>query len=225
MVVVESVLDTNIIPCQVVTNHPSAGGRPVAWKASFERVGDDILLIHNALPKAGELAEIAERFSDKFVSSSVVGDDLKEYADEDARNSDQLLLKSDDSCPDELLFYGLICQSMEGQFITTYLQHVNEHARVNVGSGYTALRYREGGYFKTHVDVTRDHPVLGHRRLSGVYFCNDDFEGGDLVFPRQDLVVKPESGLMVLFPSGFTHPHESTTITKGTKYSIVSWYF
>jgi len=87
------------------------------------------------------------------------------------------------------------------------------------------VRYVKGGYFKEHVDVTRDHPVLGHRRLSVVIFCNDDFVGGNLVFPRQDITITPEKGLMVLFPSGFTHPHELTEITDGIKYSIVSWFF
>lgn len=215
----------SIIPCQVVTNHPLTGGKPVEWEATYERISSDILLIRNALPKLDELMEAVEKHADLFEPCHVVGKDLQEYASPEIRKSDQLLLGTSEDTPVELVFYGLVCQSLEGPFISTYLREVNDHAVVHVGSGYAMLRYREGDYFKEHVDVTRDHPVLGHRRLSGVYFCNDDFDGGELVFPRQGLVVGPEKGMLVLFPSGFTHPHESTEVTRGTKYSIVTWYF
>lgn len=212
------------IPCNVITNHPNAEGGSVRWDASAERVGDDVMLIHNAIPQLEGFTKLAEGHAELFTSSSVVGEDLKEYANPEHRNSDVIRLGGD-ACPDDLIFYDLLCHSVESGFIRAYMDRVNPRAVVNVGSGYTLLRYREGGFFKEHVDVTRDHPVLGHRRLSVVIFCNDNFEGGDLVFPRQGLTIKPEAGQMVIFPSGFTHPHEVEPITGGTRYSIVSWFF
>ena len=201
-----------------------AGGKPLVWTARPEKIHDDILLIHDALPKVEELPGLAERFEASFQSSTIVGEELSEYTSPDHRVSSELQL-ADGECPDELLFYGLICKSIEGSYITAYNTMVNPHAVVKVSSGYSLLRYRERGFFGEHVDVTRDHPVLGHRRLSTVVFCNDDFEGGGLKFPRQGLTVEPEPGLMVLFPSGFTHPHEALPVSTGTKYSIVAWYF
>lgn len=219
------VVVTNRIPCQVITNHPAAEGKPISWKASYEKISPDILLVRNALPKLDELMVLVEKHADLFSPSSVIDKNLETTQDVGQRQSDGLVLGNSETTPEALVFYGLMCQSMEGTYISTYLREVNDRAIVQVGSGYNLLRYREGGYFREHVDVTRDHPVLGHRRLSAVYFCNGDFEGGELVFPRQDLVIKPEQGMMVMFPSNFTHPHESTTITRGTKYAIVSWYF
>lgn len=212
------------LPCSLVTNHPAANGQAIKWTASAERLDNDILIIRNAVPDLGALPKLADNHSDQFIDTTVIGEDLKEYSNPGYRRGSQLVLAGEE-CPDDLLFYGLLCRSVEPSYITSYLEHVNQHAVVHVGSGYNLVRYHKGGFFKTHVDVTRDHPVLGHRRLSLVLFCNDDFDGGELVFPRQGLTIKPETGLMVMFPSGFTHPHESTEITCGTKYSIVSWFF
>ena len=212
------------IPCNVTTNHPRADGGSVRWDAVAEKLGDDILVIRNAVPQLDGFSELVQPHANLFRSASVVGEDLKEYANADQRNSDLIQLAGD-SCPDDLVFYDLLCHSVEGVFIRVYLAQVNDRAVVNVGSGYTLLRYQEGGFFKEHVDVTRDHPVLGHRRLSVVLFCNDDYEGGNLVFPRQGVTIEPETGLMVMFPSGFTHPHEVEPVASGTRYTIVSWFF
>lgn len=217
--------DTQVgLACSIITNHPTSGHKPISWTASTEKLGNDVLLIRNALPNSEGLSALAEKHSDIFRTSTVIQPDLNEKLDNCHRKSDHLELAGDD-CPEELLFYGLACRSLESTFITEYLESVNSHAIVHVSSGYSLLRYREGGFFKEHVDVARDHPVLGHRRLSTVVFCNDDYEGGQLVFPRQGITVEPEQGAMVLFPSGFTHPHEARPVTEGTKYSIVSWYF
>jgi len=212
------------LSASVVTNHPAAEGNAVSWTPVAEQIGPDILLVHNVIPRLDDLVVIAEKHAGKFNATTVVNKDLKELSDSAIRRCDQIRIGGA-ACPEGLVFYALLCSSIEGNVIKTYLTHVNPHATVHVGSGYTLLRYREGDYFKEHVDVTRDHPVLGHRRLSTITFCNDDFDGGELVFPRQGITIKPEKGLMVMFPSGFTHPHESTEVTCGTKYSIVSWFF
>lgn len=210
------------IPCHVVTNHPGADS-PVTWTASPEKLGDDILFIHDAIPRLSRLTEVITEHEELFETSQVVTDNETTY-DRDHRNSDSICLSAK-TCPDDLVLYELLCRSVEPSFVTAYRELVNEHAIVHVNSGYSLLRYQEGGFFREHVDVMRDHPVLGHRRLSLIAFCNDDFDGGELVFPRQGITITPEPGTMVIFPSGFTHPHESTEITRGTKYSIVSWFF
>jgi hypothetical protein len=216
-------ISTIELSCSVVTNHPSAEGKGVSWRPTAERVGSDLLVVRNTVPHLGRIGSIAEQHAELFSSSTVVGEDLRDYDSPTQRRSDEYTLGSE-GCPEELLFYSLLCCSVEPKIITAYLEHVNPHATVHVGSGFNLLRYREGGFFLPHVDVTRDHPVLGHRRLSTILFCNDDYDGGELYFPRQGITIKPEVGLMVMFPAGFTHPHESTMVTKGTKYSIVSWY-
>jgi hypothetical protein len=50
---------------------------------------------------------------------------------------------------------------------------------------------------------------------------NDEFEGGELEFPRQEISVLLKKGDIVIFPGGLTHPHFVNKVTKGERYVIV----
>lgn len=211
-------------PCAVASNHPQLGSKPLKWKAKAVRLDSDIMVIRDGLPALAEIPALAEKHAALFNTTTIINNDQTEYANRDHRRTDRLTLSRSD-VPEDLLLYSMVCRTMEATFITTYVKLVNSHALVSTCSGYDLLRYRQGDFFKEHVDTAKDHPVLGHRRLSFVAFCNGDFEGGTLFFPRQQVAIKPEPGLVAIFPSSFTHPHESTPVVSGTKYSIVSWFF
>ncbi|MEM7770850.1 MAG: 2OG-Fe(II) oxygenase [Cyanobacteria bacterium P01_A01_bin.37] len=94
------------------------------------------------------------------------------------------------------------------------------------------LRYGTGQFYKRHVDnillSNRFQEVkqgLPTRDISIVGYLNDDFEGGETYFDRQDVKVIPQAGAVLLFPSYFTHPHQSLPILRGTKYAFTSWLF
>jgi len=87
--------------------------------------------------------------------------------------------------------------------------------------GYTLLKYEEGGYYDIHMD---HDPRTTHRTLSGLIYLNDNYSGGEIFFPRQDITIKPKLGSVVLFPSNYTHLHTSCPISIGTKYAIVTWW-
>lgn len=86
-------------------------------------------------------------------------------------------------------------------------------------------RYKIGTNMKPHVDHI--HTIFdGERKgvpiLSVVALLNDDFEGGDfLMFGGKK--VKLVAGDVIVFPSNFLYPHAVTSITKGVRYSCVSW--
>jgi predicted 2-oxoglutarate/Fe(II)-dependent dioxygenase YbiX len=94
------------------------------------------------------------------------------------------------------------------------------------------LHYGVGGHYIPHVDAeTLYKDDLGHdvwektldRDLSIVYFLNDDFAGGELVFPDLDLLIKPEAGTLVCFPSDHNFVHGVRPVTSGHRYTIVTW--
>jgi len=95
------------------------------------------------------------------------------------------------------------------------------HVHVTSDEGYSLLRYTEGGKYSAHVD--RGAP--NNRVVSGLIYLNDDFEGGELHFPRQELTIKPKPGSLVLFPSFHTFEHASLPIKSGTKYAVVTWFY
>jgi predicted 2-oxoglutarate/Fe(II)-dependent dioxygenase YbiX len=94
------------------------------------------------------------------------------------------------------------------------------------------LHYGVGGHYIPHVDAEtlyKDDVGLDiwertlDRDLSIVYFLNDDFVGGELVFSDLDLIVKPEAGMLVCFPSDHNYIHGVNPVTSGHRYTIVTW--
>jgi predicted 2-oxoglutarate/Fe(II)-dependent dioxygenase YbiX len=73
-----------------------------------------------------------------------------------------------------------------------------------------------------HIHTLFDGEKKGVPILSILGLLNDNFEGGDfLMFDAKK--VNLSAGDIILFPSNFLYPHAVTTITKGTRYSFVSW--
>ena len=52
-------------------------------------------------------------------------------------------------------------------------------------------------------------------------FLNDNYEGGEFVVA--DEVYNTKKGSGIIFPSNFMFPHEVKPITKGTRWSIITW--
>lgn len=88
-------------------------------------------------------------------------------------------------------------------------------------------RYQVGTNMKFHHDHIHtlfDGEKKGVPILSILGLLNDDFEGGDFLM-LDAKKVQLETGDIILFPSNFLYPHAVTTVTKGTRYSFVSWGF
>ena len=97
----------------------------------------------------------------------------------------------------------------------------------NLGYKFTSKvnRYDVGDYMEKHVDHI--HSIFDGKRkgipvLSMIGLLNDDFEGGDLVL-FDDYKIELKTGDAVIFPSNFMYPHEVKKITKGVRYSWISW--
>ena len=60
--------------------------------------------------------------------------------------------------------------------------------------------------------------------ISGSVKLNEAYEGGVLKFPRQDFTNEElKVGQLLCWPSKITHPHLSTELRSGTKYSLTIW--
>ena len=60
--------------------------------------------------------------------------------------------------------------------------------------------------------------------VTGSVKLNDDYEGGILEFPRQGITNQDiPIGKCILFPGQVTHPHTSTELLSGIKYSLTIW--
>jgi hypothetical protein len=84
-------------------------------------------------------------------------------------------------------------------------------------------RYGNGGFMSEHIDnIHHSHKQkLGFPQASLLFFLNDDYEGGEIYIA--DKMFKPKKGSAIIFPSNFMYPHHVDKVTKGTRYSIITW--
>lgn len=124
------------------------------------------------------------------------------------------------------LYNNPLCQNIHNQFNMMLLAASLPYSdRYRIGldmyhEGYNLLRYHEGQEYKVHYDGgTSD---VG-RIVSAICYLNDDYEGGELEFPNFNVKIKPQAGMLILFPSAFPYAHIAHPITAGTKYALVTW--
>jgi len=60
--------------------------------------------------------------------------------------------------------------------------------------------------------------------ISAVVYLNNDFTGGDLVFPGIDYRYKPNMGDCVIFPSDLKHRHYVDSVLTGNRISLAIWF-
>ena len=119
---------------------------------------------------------------------------------------------------------------------------LQEHFQLTLSGFETPvfLRYGEGAYYKTHLDVTPGMPAdYLKRRISAVMFLNSAGEktdgecygGGALAFyglmkgaqwEKCGFALDANAGLIVAFPSDI--PHEVQPVTFGERFTVVTWF-
>lgn len=205
-----------------ITDETTSGavpGRRVRASYEFANFGD-LLVLRDAYPYAADLARVAGMM-DIWRDSAVAQGVDRTYLDKGTRSSESLLL-SKKVAPILEIFENAMEFCVKGAL--RLYQIVNKFALVSGHSGFELLRYGIGGKFDEHVDVIPGHPQWGYRRVSVLIYLNEDYEGGELHFPRQSITFKPSAGSIVLFPSDFTYPHISAPVVSGTKYAAVTWF-
>lgn len=156
--------------------------------------------------------------------STVVGPEDTSINNPKARQSRQQDFSSINSpkVHHPLLRYSAKC-------LENYLEmfpQANNFSSFAVIEAYNIIRYKENeAYHALHCDFSSNfNSDLSRRHLTGVCFLNDVEEGGELMFPQQDLEIKPEAGLFVIFPSGWTHAHKTLPPVGQSRYVFQLWW-
>ncbi len=104
---------------------------------------------------------------------------------------------------------------IEAEYKAMYGVDVRTHEQ------YSILKYGVGQNFVNHVDDYFEGP----RRMSHVHYLNEDYEGGEIVFPRFGITYKPKANESIFFPSGYVYNHSVNPVISGQRYAIVSWLY
>lgn len=93
--------------------------------------------------------------------------------------------------------------------------------------GYHTQKWEPGAYANPHsdnTDIDGSPSPFERSRYAAFLYLNDDFDGGVLRFTKQNIEVKPKTGLLMAFAGGFDNIHEVTLITKGIRYTLGSFW-
>jgi|TARA_R110002153_G_scaffold273763_1_gene445542 hypothetical protein len=63
-----------------------------------------------------------------------------------------------------------------------------------------------------------------YRNFSVIVALNDDYEGGEIIFPRRDIKVKLKAGEAIIFPPYWTHVHYTNDLNGTYRYTINTWF-
>jgi hypothetical protein len=92
------------------------------------------------------------------------------------------------------------------------------NVRMNYWEVMNFIQYGPKQHFQEHAD----HGFSYSATVSLVGYPNDDYDGGELYFPKLDLNIKPKAGDLYIFPSTYLFSHVAKPVESGRKYSIVT---
>ena len=92
------------------------------------------------------------------------------------------------------------------------------NVKMNYWEVMNCIRYGEGQHFQEHAD----HGFSYSATVSLVAYVNDEYEGGNLYFPKIGLDIKPQAGDLYIFPSTYLFSHRAMPVKSGMKFSIVT---
>ena len=88
-------------------------------------------------------------------------------------------------------------------------------------------RYHKNQLMKEHCDHIHslfEGKVRGIPILSVIGALNNNYEGGEFVLFK-DKEYKIKAGEILIFPSLFLYPHKVMPVTKGTRYTYITWVY
>ena len=139
-----------------------------------------------------------------------IGGEGRDYLDLDIRNVQRADLPLCTGVGAILTGVGL---NVNNQYWKYHITHSNQAE---------FLIYDVNGKYEPHVDIT--HRAEDEtRKLTVIAFLNDDFEGGKFYLQNKHKRAYPNQnkGTVIVFPSFM--PHGVEPVTKGVRYSIVTW--
>jgi hypothetical protein len=186
---------------------------------STRKLEDFIKVYDNIITK-----DLCDKILDEYKNcdhwqQTLVGEGI---IDTNSRNCSVVQLSSPEIIDNNFEIRKFIDVELHQQLLEVVKKYSEEFSQFapSIDTGYDLLRYETGQFYKQHTDS-----FLQQQRSISCSICiNDDYCGGEFAFFDREIMVKGEKGSVIVFPSNFMYPHEIMPVTKGTRYSIITWY-
>ena len=81
---------------------------------------------------------------------------------------------------------------------------------------YIMRRWSSGSKMGPHVDTDAQK----HLHIICMYYLDDNYDGGEIVFPDYNLKIKPKPNSLVMFPGNENYVHEVLEVSKGFRHTF-----
>lgn len=125
---------------------------------------------------------------------------------------------------DLITFIKNICDIKIKEYFSYVTYPTNNYYYFNhISFMHHSENYNLPFHYDSELDYMNDEEKL--RRFAILIYLNGDFDGGELIFPVQKEIIKPEAGLMTIFPTSFMYPHLTTPSLGKDRYVLRISYF
>jgi hypothetical protein len=101
----------------------------------------------------------------------------------------------------------------------------NSYSPWRICEGINIQKYQPRESFNAyHTERIGRNGLQSSRHLVFMTYLNTVNTGGETEFYHQQLFVKPEKGLTVIWPADWTHTHRGIPAPQETKYIVTGWY-
>lgn len=108
-------------------------------------------------------------------------------------------------------------KNISEQAIGKELSEISYHAQKWVDGAFA-------GYHSDNSDENGNPTAFERSKFAAFLYLNDNFDGGHLKFKNYDIDIKPKTGLIAIFAGGHGNEHMVTTVSKGTRYTVGSFW-
>lgn len=176
-------------------------------------VAQDILLIENALP-----ADLIEKIKSKVIETNEKNC-VKLYDHKEI--FDQFMDHWYSTLENEFMKFWLFLKEDGTSSLYKYsvedLNKIKDHAKTIWRDLYILIYHKDNSEGLNNII----HADFSNYTFSCGLTDALEFEGGELVFPRQNFSMKINKGQMLIFPGGLTHPHYTKDVISGTRFQFV----
>lgn len=184
-----------------------------------------IVIYYDVIDNSMNLIELINDNFDWGIGEAAASRYLKKNGSDVVRKVSTFFLTNDKSTEHEkenkeFLYWSNTIQEKLELCIKDYLDMYDIDTVLGVSDWYQILKYEIGDMFSDHIDDVPD----ARRFISGVYYFNEDYIGGEIYFKHFNLKIKPPKNSYVIFPSIWVYSHSAEPVLEGKKYGIVNFF-
>ena len=127
----------------------------------------------------------------------------------------------------------------ENSVILDYLKHLrkcidlyiedypdcNEYSAWAIKEGINLRKYKPGeGFTSWHTERCSNSINVQDRHIAFMTYLNDVTDGGGTEFKNQNIIIQPEKGKTLIWPTDWTHTHRGIASKTQSKYIITGWF-